>query len=125
MGTGVLLLYDIRKIQRQQGRGRRNTAFPPPFTVRLSLFAPVIASLFAVGMLVAPSPVVPLFPSSLLVIRAVVSMVLLQVAPVCPILMIVPIMIIAMITIIDAQLNARLLRSRRCHDRRGHKNSSR
>ena len=74
----------------------------PPFTVRLSLFAPVIASLFAVGMLVAPSPVVPLFPSSLLVVRAVVSMVLLQVAPVCPILMIVPIMIIAMITIIDS-----------------------
>ena len=97
---------------------------PPPFTVGLSLFVPVIASLFAIGMLVAPLPVVPLIPGSLVVVRTVLSMVLHQVTPVSMILTVIPIMIIAMITIIDAQLNARLLRSRRCHDRRGHKNSS-
>ena len=91
---------------------------------RLSLFASVIASLFAIRMLVAPFPVVPLIPGSLVVVRTVLSMVLHQVTPVSMILTVIPIMVIAMITIIDSHLNAPLLRSRRCHDRRGHKNSS-
>src|ERR1700724_2355867 len=97
---------------------------PPPFTVGLSLFVPVIASLFAIGMLVAPLPVVSLVSGSLVVVRAVISMAFLQVAPVCPIFAVIPIMIIAMVRIIDSQLNARILRARCCHDRRGHKNSS-
>jgi hypothetical protein len=79
-------------------------------TRRLSLFASVIASLFAVRMLVAPLPVVPLIPGSLVVVRTVLSMMLHQVTPVSTILTVIPIMVIAMITIIDSHLNARFLR---------------
>src|ERR1700686_877395 len=93
--------------------GRRaQHASPSPSRIlrRLSLFASVIASLFAIRMLVAPLPVVPLIPGSLVVVRTVLSMVLHQVTPVSMILTVIPIMIIAMITIIDSHLNAPFLR---------------
>ena|ERR1700730_7880240 len=98
---------------------------PPPFTVGLSLFAPIIASLFAVGMLVTPFPIVSLVSGSLLVVRAVISMAFLQVAPVCPIFAVIPIMVVAMVRIIYSHLNARVLRSRCWHDRRWRENNSR
>ena len=71
-------------------------------------------ALIVVRMLVAPLPIVQLIPAALVVVCAVSSMVLYQVAPVGPILMVIPIMIVAMVAIIDSHLNAALLRTGRC-----------
>ena len=70
----------------------------------------------------APLPIVPLIPASLVVIRAVSLMALYQVAPVGMIFAVIPIVVVAMVTIIDSHLNS-LLRSRCCHDRRGREDS--
>jgi hypothetical protein len=89
-------------------------------TRHLSVFVP----LFAVGMLVAPFPVVPLVSGSLLVIRAVSPMMLYEIPPIRMIFAVIPIMVIAMVRIIDSNLNAPLLRTGSCHDSCWHENSS-
>ena len=70
-----------------------------------------------------PLPIVPLIPGSLLVVRTITSMVLHQVAPVRMIFTIIPIMVVAMMRIIDSYLYA-FLGPWCCHDCRGRKNSS-
>jgi hypothetical protein len=125
MASGALLLPDIRKrLSVTKRGGRRNTAaLPFPPTVGLSLFAPVIASLFAVGMLVTPLPVVSLVSGSLLVVRAIGPVSFHHIRPVRPIFMIVPVMIVAMARIIDPYLYACL--GLRCgHDCRRENSSS-
>jgi hypothetical protein len=72
---------------------------------------------------VAPRPIVPLVSSSLVVVRAVSLMALYQVAPVGMIFAAIPIVVVAMVTIIDSHLNS-LLRTGCCHDRRGREDSS-
>jgi hypothetical protein len=110
--------------QSQKGENaaiQRPSPFPP--TLGLSLFAPVIASLFAVGMLVTPLPVVSLVSGSLLVVRAIGPVSFHHIRPVRPIFMIVPIMIVAMARIIDPYLYAFL--GLRCgHDCRRENSSS-
>ena len=71
-------------------------------TRRLSLLASLLASLFAVRMLVAPLPIISLVSSPLLVVRPITSMVLHQVAPIRPIFPVIPIMVIAMMRVIDS-----------------------
>jgi len=56
----------------------------------------LLASLFAIRMLVAPFPIISLVSGSLLVVRTITSMVLHQVAPVRSIFPVIPIMVVAM-----------------------------
>ena len=125
MASGALLLPAIRKrlsVTKRGGR-RYTAALPFPPTVGLSLFAPVIASLFAVGMLVTPLPVASLVSGSLLVVRAIGPVSFHHIIPVRPIFMIVPVMIVAMARIIDPYLYACL--GLRCgHDCRRENGSS-
>jgi hypothetical protein len=83
---------------------------PSPRNFRLSLVA--------VRMIVAPLPVVPLVSGALLVVLAISLVLFRVVTPVSAILAVVPIMIIAMIAIIDPDLDAALLGTRRSQDRR-------
>ena len=107
--------------QKGENAAIQRLSFPP--TVGLSLFAPIIASLFAVGMLVTPLPVASLVSGSLLVVRAIGPVSFHHIRPVRPIFMIVPVMIVAMARIIDPYLYACL--GLRCgHDCRRENSSS-
>jgi hypothetical protein len=55
---------------------------------------------------VAPIPIVPLIPGTLLVISTISSMVLHQVAPVRMIFTIIPVMVVVMMRIVDSYLYA-------------------
>jgi hypothetical protein len=66
----------------------------------------LFVSLFAVRMLVPPLPVIPLVSGSLLVVCTITSMMLYQVAPVRMIFAVIPIMVVAMVRIIDPYLYA-------------------
>jgi hypothetical protein len=79
-------LSDTRKVTKERTPKYSNPL--PHFTVRLSLIV--------VRMLVAPLPIVPLIPGPLLVVSAISSMVLHQVAPVRMIFTIIPIMVVVM-----------------------------
>jgi hypothetical protein len=91
----------------------------PHLTFGLSLFA----SLIVVRMLVAPLPIVPLIPGTLLVVSTISSMVLHQVAPVRMIFTIIPVMVVVMMGIVYSYLYAFLGSGAATTD--GHKYDSR
>jgi len=81
--------------------------------------------LIAVGVTVAPIPIVSLHPVVLPVVLTIIPVLYLEVTPVGAIFAVVPVMVIAMVPIIDPDLYAGLLSSgfdyhrSRCHDSGG------
>lgn len=74
--------------------------------------APLLELLIVVGMFVAPIPVVSLFSGMLAVVLAIGSVPLGQVTTVSAVFVIVPIVVVAVIPIVDSDLDAGVLRFR-------------
>jgi hypothetical protein len=70
------------------------------------------SSLIAVRMTVAPIPVVPLHAVVLPVVLTITPVLCCQVTPVGALFVVVPVMVIAVVLIVDSDLHAGLLRFR-------------